>query len=154
MAITKGATATSKLGLKPLNRAIHELGMGKLPPQALDLEEAVLGALMLEKDALSAVIDILHAESFYKEAHQRIYAAITFLFAHSEPIDLLTVSQQLRNTAELELVGGLLYLTELTERVSSAANIEYHARIVAEMAIKRNIIAICSEMQRDRKSHV
>ena len=148
MAITKGATATSKLGLKPLNRAIHELGMGKLPPQALDLEEAVLGALMLEKDALSAVIDILHAESFYKEAHQRIYAAITFLFAHSEPIDLLTVSQQLRNTAELELVGGLLYLTELTERVSSAANIEYHARIVAEMAIKRNIIAICSEMQR------
>jgi replicative DNA helicase len=146
MSITKGTTATSKNGLKALTKPIHEFGMGKIPPQALDLEEAVLGALMLEKDALSIVIDILRADSFYREAHQRVYAAITFLFAHSEPIDLLTVSQQLRSTGELEMVGGLVFLTELTERVSSAANIEFHARIIAEMAIKRQIISVCSEM--------
>ncbi len=71
-----------------------ESGMGKLPPQATDLEEAVLGALMIEKDALSAVVDILKPESFYKEAHQRIYSAILTLFGNSEPIDLLTVTHQ------------------------------------------------------------
>jgi replicative DNA helicase len=129
--------------------SFKELGLGKLPPQALELEEAVLGALMLEKDALTTVIDVLRVDSFYKDAHQRIYAAITTLFAVSEPIDLLTVSNQLRLTAELELVGGLVYLTELTEQVNSSANIEYHARIIAEMAIKRQIITLCSEVSTD-----
>lgn len=146
MAIQKTAGNSNKFLQRSSLQGIHDTGLGKKPPQALDLEEAVLGALMLEKDALSAVIDILRAESFYKEAHQRIYGAITFLFANSEPIDLMTVSNQLRNTGELELIGGILFLTELTERVSSAANIEYHSRIVAEMSIKRQIIAICSEM--------
>lgn len=145
MALQKAASATSRLGLKP-RPSIQELGLGKIPPQAPELEEAVLGALMLEKDALSAVIELLRPDSFYKEANQRIYAAITLLFANSEPVDLLTVTNQLRNTGELEMIGGILYLTELTERVGSAANIEYHARIVVEMAIKRQIISLCSEM--------
>ena len=138
MALQKTAGNSNKLLIRSSLKGIQDTGLGKKPPQALDLEEAVLGALMIEKDALSAVIDILRAESFYKESHQRIYGAITYLFANSEPIDLMTVSNQLRTTGEIELVGGILFLTELTERVSSAANIEFHSRIVAEMSIKRH----------------
>ena len=99
-------------------------GLGKLPPQALDLEEAVLGALMLEKDALSAVIDILKPELFYKESHQKIFQAIHTLFQKSSPIGILTVTSQLRQQGDLEMVGGAYYITELTNRVASAANIE------------------------------
>ena len=124
-------------------------GMGKLPPQAVELEEAVLGALMIEKDALNAVVDILHAESFYKESHQRIYAAIVSLFSNSEPIDLLTVTTQLRKTGEIELVGGASYITQLTSNINSAANIEYHARIVAQAAMKRDMISMASTILKD-----
>ncbi|MFY7888257.1 MAG: replicative DNA helicase [Spirosomataceae bacterium] len=125
-----------------------DTGLGKVPPQALDLEEAVLGALMIEKDALTTVVDILKADSFYKEAHQRIYGAITTLFASSEPIDLLTVQNQLRSTGELEIAGGISYLAELTQRVNSAANIEFHARIVVEHSLKRQLITVSSEIQK------
>ena len=131
-----------------INRFL-DTGLGKLPPQAVDLEEAVLGALMIEKDALSAVVDLLKAETFYKDAHQLIYKAILTLFANSEPIDLLTVTQQLRKTGEIELVGGGGYISELTLRVNSAANIEYHARIITEQALKRGLITMSSEIQRD-----
>ena len=123
--------------------------LGKLPPQAMDLEEAVLGALMLEKDALTTVIDILKPESFYKDANQEVYRAIVDLFNNSEPVDMLTVANQLRELGKLEVVGGAYYLTELTSRVNSAANVEFHARIVAEMAIKRELIRISSEIQKD-----
>lgn len=126
-----------------------DTGLGKLPPQAVDLEEAVLGALMIEKDALSSVVDILKPETFYKEAHQRIYSAILTLFGNSDPIDLLTVTQQLRKTGEIELVGGGGFVSELTFRVNSAANIEYHARIVSEQALKRALIAMSSVILRD-----
>src|ERR1700741_2485686 len=105
-------------------------GMGKLPPQAIDLEEAVLGALMLEKDALSSVIDILKPEVFYKDNHQKIFAAIRQLFEKTSPVDILTVTAQLRQQGELEMIGGAYYITELTNRVASAANIEYHSRII------------------------
>ncbi len=121
-------------------------GLGKLPPQALELEEAVLGALMLEKDALTAVIDLLKPQSFYKDAHQRIFKAILALFDKSEPIDILTVTQELREQGELEFVGGAYYVTQLTTRVNSAANIEFHARIITEAAIKRDLISISSEV--------
>ncbi|GJM30245.1 MAG: replicative DNA helicase [Cyclobacteriaceae bacterium] len=123
--------------------------LGKLPPQAVELEEAVLGALMLEKDALTTVIDILKPQSFYKDANQEVYTAIVILFNNSEPVDMLTVANQLRELGKLEIVGGAYYLTELTSRVNSAANIEFHARIVAEMAIKRELIRISSEIQKD-----
>ncbi len=123
--------------------------LGKIPPQAVDLEQAVLGALMLEKDALTTVIDILKPESFYKDAHREIYSSIVTLFNNSEPVDMLTVSNQLRHDGKLELVGGAYYLTELTSRVNSAANVEFHARIVAEQAIKRELIRISSEIQQD-----
>lgn len=123
--------------------------MGKVPPQAVDLEEAVLGALMLEKDALTNVIDILKVESFYKDAHQVIFRAILDLFTESQPIDLLTVTAQLRRNGTLEVAGGAFYVTELTSKVASAANIEYHARIITEQAIKRELISIASDIQKD-----
>ena len=122
---------------------------GKLPPQAVDLEEAVLGALMLEKDALTAVIDILKPEIFYKDSHQYIFAAIQRLFSKSEPIDILTVTHELKSSGELEIVGGPYFITQLTNRVASAANVEYHARIILQKFIQRELIRISSDIIRD-----
>jgi replicative DNA helicase len=135
-------------GGKLLVRDISE-SLGKLPPQALDLEEAVLGALMLEKGALNAVVEFLKPEHFYSEAHQEIYRAIVELFKGSEPVDMRTVVNQLRKSAKIELVGGAYYIAELTAKVSSAANIEYHARVVIELAIKRDLIQIASQIHQD-----
>lgn len=144
---------TSSLRIAGRNRKINtgELSaqLGKLPPQAVDLEEAVLGALMLERDALTSVIDILKPESFYKDSNKAIFEAIVDLFNNSEPVDLLTVTSQLRKNGKLEIVGGAYYITELTTRVNSAANIEYHARIIAEQSIKRELIKVSSEIQHD-----
>src|ERR1700761_4934155 len=120
-------------------------GLGKLPPQATDLEEAVLGALMLEKDALSSVIDILNPEVFYRDNHQKIFMAIRTLFEKTSPVDILTVTAQLRKEGELEMIGGAYYITELTNRVASAANIDYHILIVHQMFIKRELIRIGTE---------
>jgi replicative DNA helicase len=122
---------------------------GKLPPQALDLEEAVLGAMMLEKNAVNDAIDILKPESFYKDAHQRIFSAIQELFQQSQPIDILTVTARLRQNGELDVVGGPYYISQLTNRVASAANVEYHARIISQKHILRELIRISSETQRD-----
>ncbi len=133
---------------KLLAREISE-GLGKLQPQAVDLEEAILGALMLEKNALTAVVEFLRPDHFYKEQHKEIFTAIIDLFKASEPVDMRTVVAQLRKNAKLELVGGAYYIAELTSKVSSAANIEYHARIIIEMAIKRDLIQIASQMQQD-----
>ncbi len=123
--------------------------LGKLPPQALDLEEAVLGALMLDKDAVSEVIDILTPDSFYDERHQRIFAAIQSLFNKTEPIDLLTVINELTQRGEIETVGGHTFVAQLTNRVASAANIEYHARIIVQKAIQRKLIHIASQIIHD-----
>ncbi len=133
---------------KLLVRDIAE-SLGKLPPQALDLEEAILGALMLEKNALTAVVEFLRPEHFYTEQHKEIYNAIIDLFKASEPVDMRTVVAQLRKAGKLELVGGAYYIAELTSKVSSAANIEYHARIIIEMAIKRDLIQIASQIHHD-----
>ena len=125
------------------------LDLGKLPPQALDLEESVLGALMLEKDALTNVIDILKPENFYKDANKEIYQSIIDLFNDSETIDLLTVTSQLKKNGKLEYVGGSFYVTQLTTRVNSASNIEYHARIILEQSIKRQLIEVSGEVQKE-----
>jgi len=122
---------------------------GKLPPQAVDLEEAVLGALMLEKDALSAVVDILKPDCFYKDAHRYIFAVIHELFNKNQPIDILTVTQALKKKGELELVGGAFFISQLTSRIASAANIEYHARIILQKHIQRELIRISGETIRD-----
>ena len=123
--------------------------LGKLPPQALDLEESVLGALMLEKDALTNIVDILKPENFYKDAHKEIYQAITELFNNAQPVDLLTVTNQLKKNGTLDLVGGSYYVTNLTTRVNSASNIEYHSRIILEQSIKRELINISTQVQKD-----
>ena len=122
---------------------------GKLPPQAIDLEEAVLGSIMLERDALTTVIDILKPEVFYKEAHQKIFQAVLDLFNKSEPVDILTVTNQLKKNGQLEMVGGPFYVTQLTSRVASSANIEYHTRIVLQKYLQRELIRISSDIIRD-----
>ena len=119
---------------------------GRIPPQATDLEEVVLGALMLEKEAVNEVIDILTPEAFYLDKHQKIFAAIKALFGKSEPIDILTVTNELKFRGELELVGGAYYISKLTNRVVSAANVEYHARIIMQKHIQRQLILISSDM--------
>ncbi len=119
---------------------------GRVPPQATDLEEVVLGALMLEKDAVNAVIDILKPDVFYKDVHQKIFAAIQELFAKSEPVDILTVTNQLKSNGELEIVGGPYYISQLTNRVVSAANIEFHARIILQKHIQRELIRISTDI--------
>lgn len=131
---------------KKITSANSMLGeTGRIPPQALDLEEAVLGAMLLEKDAVNEVIDILSPDSFYKESHVKIYRAIQDLFGASEPIDILTVTNQLRKKGELELVGGAYYISNLTNRIISSAQVEYHARIIAQKYIQREIIRLCTD---------
>jgi len=125
---------------------VINLEQGKLPPQAVDLEEVVLGAMMIDKKGVDDVIDILHADVFYKPAHQHIYTAIFRLFENSEPIDILTVTNQLRKDEKLDIVGGDFYIVSLTQKVSSAAHIEFHARIILQKYIQRRLITISSEI--------
>lgn len=128
---------------------LSNLEHGKLQPQAVDLEEAVLGAMMLEKEAVNTAIDILQPKSFYKESHQKIFSTIQDLFQKSEPIDILTITNSLKQKGELEIVGGPYYITQLTNRVASAANIEFHARIIAQKYIQRELIRISTEIITD-----
>ncbi|MCP9611048.1 replicative DNA helicase [Coprobacter tertius] len=120
--------------------------LGKLQPQAQELEEAVLGALMLEKDAYAIVSDILKPDCFYEHKHQLIYSAIVDLAMQQKPIDMLTVAEQLRRRGELDEVGGEFIIAELTGRVASAANIEFHARIIAQKYLARELIRFSSEI--------
>ncbi|PKA81943.1 primary replicative DNA helicase [Ulvibacter sp. MAR_2010_11] len=128
---------------------VISLEKGKLPPQATDLEEVVLGAMMIDKKGVDEVIDILHSEVFYKEAHQHIFEAIHTLFENSEPVDLLTVSSQLKKDLKLDRVGGEYYLVQLTQKVSSSAHIEFHARIILQKYIQRSLIKISNEIIED-----
>ncbi len=121
--------------------------MGKLPPQDLELEATVLGALMLEKDAYSQVSDILSPQCFYDSANSLIYNAISSLGTNQRPIDMLTVAEQLRNEGTLEEIGGLPRITELTSRVNSAANIEYHARIIQQKYLARELISFATQIE-------
>ena len=125
---------------------IINLEKGKLPPQVLDLEEAVLGAMMIDKKGVDDVIDILQPDAFYKDAHKYIFEAIVQLFTETQPIDLLTVSAQLRKNAKLDLAGGDFYLIQLTQKISSSAHIEFHSRIILQKYIQRSLIRISSEI--------
>jgi replicative DNA helicase len=125
---------------------IINLEKGKLPPQVLDLEEAVLGAMMIDKKGVDDVIDILQADAFYKDAHKYIFEAIVQLFTDTQPIDLLTVSAQLKKNGKLELAGGDFYLIQLTQKIASSAHIEFHSRIILQKFIQRSLIRISSEI--------
>ncbi|MEJ1223899.1 replicative DNA helicase [Sediminicola sp. 1XM1-17] len=133
-------------GRKIDQSALINLERGKIPPQAVDLEEVVLGAMMIDKKGVDEVIDILHPDVFYKDAHRFIYEAIFKLFETSEPVDLLTVSSQLKKDGKLEVAGGDFYLVKLTQKVASSAHIEFHARIILQKYIQRSLIKISSEI--------
>ncbi|SHG81423.1 replicative DNA helicase [Flavobacterium defluvii] len=125
---------------------IINLEKGKLPPQVLDLEEAVLGAMMIDKKGVDDVIDILQPDAFYKDAHKHIFEAILQLFTETQPIDILTVSTQLKKNGKLELAGGDFYLIQLTQKIASSAHIEFHSRIILQKFIQRSLIRISSEI--------
>ena len=130
---------------KPLPE-LNNLVFGKVPPQSRELEEAVLGAIMLEKTAFDTAVELLKAECFYTDAHQRIFSAMISLAAKSMPIDLLTVVEELKTRGDLDLVGGAYYVSKLTNAVVSSANIEAHARIIVQKFIQRELIRISGEI--------
>ena len=120
---------------------------GRVQPQAPELEEAVLGALMIEQDAYAQVGEILRPESFYDHRHQLIFAAIRDLAINQKPVDILTVRQMLAQKGELEDAGGAFYITELSSKVATSAHIEYHARIIAQKYLARELITYTSNVQ-------
>ncbi|WPO79196.1 replicative DNA helicase [Flavobacterium sp. KACC 22761] len=125
---------------------IINLEKGKLPPQVIELEEAVLGAMMIDKKGVDDVIDILQPDAFYKDAHKHIFEAILQLFTETQPIDLLTVSTQLKKNGKLDVAGGDFYLIQLTQKIASSAHIEFHSRIILQKFIQRSLIRISSEI--------
>ena len=129
--------------------SVFSLQKGKLPPQAVDLEEVVLGAMMIDKKGVDEVIDILQPEAFYKESHQLIFSSIISLFEKQEPIDIKTVSFQLKKDGNLNIVGGDYYLIELSQKVSSSAHIEFHSRIILQKFIQRKLISISNDIIED-----
>ena len=124
---------------RPLNVFPMEQQAGRMPPQATDVEQSVLGAMLIEREAIPRAIEILPADAFYDPKHQRIFEAIQVLFERGNPVDLITLTEELKRRGDYEAIGGY-YLTELTTRVASAANVEYHARIIAEKSLLRKLI--------------
>lgn len=131
---------------KRQKRKVIELEKGRIPPQAVEFEEAILGAVLIDNSAINQVIDILSPESFYKDEHKLIYGAIKELFGDSQPVDILTVANQLRQKGELESIGGEYYLIQLSQKVSSAAHSEFHARIIVQKHIQREMIRVAGDI--------
>lgn len=119
---------------------------GRIPPQAVELEVSVLGTILNETNALSAVVDFLRPEHFYLSQHEAIYEAILLLFVNSQPVDSRTVVNELRKAGKLEFAGGTLAIAQLASQAASAAQIEYHGRVIVERAMKRDLISIASEI--------
>jgi replicative DNA helicase len=138
-----------KVGKRTLKATPTSQIDGKLQPQALELEKAVLGALMIDNESLSDAIDSLQAEYFYAPKHQKIFEAIVNLFNNTQPVDILTVSEELKRMEMFKEIGGLAYISELTNNVSSSSNTEFHARIIAEKFIKRSLINISRKISND-----
>jgi replicative DNA helicase len=119
---------------------------GRVPPQAVEIEEAVLGAMLIEREAATIALQLLRPEDFYKPANKHVFETLFNLYERGNPLDILTVESELRDKNLLDVVGGGGYLADLTRSVSSAANIDYHAQIIAEKAVKRNLILNCNEI--------
>ena len=144
------ATPTNKTRRKTVQPTIIKVGaneLGKLPPQALELEASVIGALMIEKEAFSSITDLLRPESFYSDQHRHIFEAVQALSAKDAPIDVLSVAEQLKQSGKLEQAGGVIYLSDLTRRVASAAHIRYHAQIIAQKATARDLISAACQIE-------
>ena len=135
-----------RIGKKLISATSTQKIDGKLQPQAIELEEAVLGALMIDNESLSDTIDSLQPEYFYKPDNQKIFEAIINLFNNSKPVDILTVSEELKRMDALDSVGGMIYISQLTNNISSSSNTEFHARIIAEKFIKRSLISISNNI--------
>jgi replicative DNA helicase len=118
----------------------------RLPPQNLEAETSVLGGVLLENEALNRVLEVLQEGDFYREAHRRVFSAIVHLYEHSEPVDLITLSEVLKNRGEIEAIGGIEYLNSLVNSVPTAANISYYAKIIKEKAILRKLINRATEI--------
>ena len=131
------------------NDVLDELNtlLGKIPPQSTELEKAVLGAILIQSSAIYDITNIIQPQSFYIQAHQTIYEAMRNLMQAEKPIDTITVSEELRAKGQLEEVGGIPYLVELTELIGTAAHLEYHARIVQQKYIQRELIRATTEIQ-------
>ena len=121
----------------------------KLPPQSVEMEQSVLGAILLENEALAKVLEVLDERDFYQDAHRWIFQAMIELFEENVPIDLLTVTERLRKKERLEAVGGATYLAELVELVPTAANVWHHARVVREKAVLRGLIQTATSIVTD-----
>lgn len=144
-----GRSTSLRLGNKTNKLIPREIGdnLGKLPPQAIDMEEAVLGALMLEKNAITSALEAsLKPEHFYDDRHKEIYEACLALFSERIAIDMRSMVAQLRKSGKIELIGGAYYIAELTSKVSSAANIDHHIRVIQEMFMRRELISIASQV--------
>jgi replicative DNA helicase len=144
---SKNQSSVPKNYLKKPESNINE-NIGLIPPQNIDIEKAVLGAILLEKNAINEVSQILTPDVFYKDAHRSIYESIIELYSTSEPIDILTVTNLLRKNGKLEQAGGAFYVAELTENVSSSANLDTHSKILMENYIKRESISTASMLQK------
>src|SRR5574344_1715565 len=121
---------------------------GRKPPQALEIEEAVLGALLLEPNDIADVLDQITAECFYKESHKKIFTAICDVFRRNDPVDILTVVNELTTQGELDNVGGSVYISQLSLKTGSAAHLEYHAKILLQKYIQRELISISYDVQK------
>ena len=152
MAENTGFAVTSgERRLQPMRKDedLNSLLYGKVQPQAVQVEEVLLGALMLDKDAFAIVIDILRPSSFYTHAHQLIFKAMLDMFEKNITIDLLTVKDELQKNGDLEASGGTPYLVDLTNKVASSANVEFHARIIAQKFIQRELIRVSTAIIKD-----
>jgi len=122
------------------------ISLDKLPPQNIEAEQSILGAVMIENDALPKIIEVISREDFYKETHRKIFDAMVELFEKNEPIDLITISEELKRRNEIDAVGGESYLSTLASQVPTAANIRYHSKIVREKSLLRSLIKSASEI--------
>ncbi len=131
------------------NLEILELELGKIPPQAIEIEEAILGALMLEPSSVNDVLGIITPECFYKENNRKIFTAISRLASQHAPVDLFTISEELKSSGDLEAVGGVTYLTQLSLKIGAAAHIDYHSKILLQKYIQRELITISYGVQKE-----
>ena len=141
------ATDKSTTGRKKNIETIVIPEIGKIQPQALEIEKVVLGALMLEKDAYPSIGEILRPECFYDKKHELIFASIVDLALNGQPIDMLTVTEQLKKNGSLKAAGGLLYISELTSNVTGTAHLEFHAKIIAQKYLSRELIRFSGLIQ-------
>lgn len=148
--MAKTVSSRGKKSSDPIKN-VETVGLesGKKPPQAIDIEEAVLGALLLEPNSVADVLDILIPECFYKEANRKIFKAISALALQHAPIDIFTVAQELKKTDDLEEIGGPYYLSQLSMKIGAAAHLEYHTKVLVQKYIQRELISISYEVQRD-----